>query len=744
DRVDLFERRLDGLSLEDSRELIEKLLRLHGFGELSDDTFDKIYYKVKGHPFSIKLFISLLVSGGYSLDSLLDTASEFEEEMERFLLDKVWEILNESEQEVLKALSVLRISLKGEEYPLIVGTPKLKKSLRQLLDMYIVEYNQEGKVFLHDLLKDYTRNKLDDKLLHKLHLEAAGYFTGKKNPDVVELKEAYFHFHEAGKLQEAVDVIVKISELFFLLGEESESFFHLVNDALTNCKNYRYDDLIKVKIRLLTFVNKYQEAERLINEVKDAGEKKFLMGKINQQKGQFREAVKCYETAMDTDCDLMRMEIFNGKAICFFYLGEWQQAEQNYRQALDQVVKLDAPLMRARILSNFAVLLNRMGKPYQAIEYYEEAEKILRQSNSLSLLARIYFNKANLFNQQMELSKARENLNESTAIMDRIRDHHGLIYNYGLYGDIAFQEEDYDAAMSWLKKALSYCEKYADNNLRTEILFFFGRILTHLKRLDEAEPYFQSALELNSKLDNHLVAANLYTEYAQFLMVRGDYLKAADYLEKVRVFADSTKHQELLIRSLYFLSKISEQGIDGEKKKSWQQDFLRISAEIPTPVMERLNRSFRWFEEQVFTRETKGFFVLTPKDGRRQVDVKEMAKLRSARESFEIFIDFVEQELLINGKIVNFFKKRTLVPLLAELAVNPGQIYDFSKLFESVWHREYDPDADGVTLRVNVSRLRSLLGDKKGNEHFIRSASDIGGYYFNEQTNYCILTATGS
>ncbi|MDD2715939.1 MAG: tetratricopeptide repeat protein [Candidatus Wallbacteria bacterium] len=742
DRVDLFERRLDGLALEDCRKLIEKLLKFHGFEDLTEEKFSKIYYKVKGHPFSIKLFISLMVSGGFSLDSLLDTSSEFEEEMERFLLDKVWEILEKSEQEVLKSLSIIRIPIKAEEYPLL-ATPILKKALRQLIDNYLIEYNKEGRIFIHDLLKDYASHKLDDKFLKKLHLQAAEYFHQKTPPEIAELKEAYYHYHEAGKVREAVQVIIKINEHFILQGEETEHFYHLVNDAIANCADNFREDLIKIKIWLLIYWNKFKEAEELAGEVKNPQDKIFIGAKISLQKGQYHEALKGFTEAQDNpNGDAQQLEILNGMAICNYYLGDWKKAEQYYLSSLELLKKHERPLMKGRVLSNFAVMLSTTGDLYRAIEYYQEAEKLYRQTNNLSLLSNVIYNKAMTYINMQELDRAREALKESMEIKEKIVDNQGMIYHLNLLGGISFLEGEYEASLQHNRQALKLAEKCGEIKLKTVIYCDFGRALTRMGKLEEAEANFHTAFEISTKADSRLYEAMLKQEYAQYLLVKGEREPALKYLEEVREFALAATHKELLVKSLYFLYRTGEL-LQDKHACDYSAEYQKKIAEVPNPLKERVAQLFKWYEDYVFTTEEKGFFLITPK-GKKSADTRDLGNTRAERDKFEIFIDFIEHELLIRGKKVKFFKKRTLVPLLYVLAAEPGKIFDFATLFEAVWGRKYDVESDGVTLRVNISRLRSIMGEKKGKEIFVRSSPDVGGYHFNSQTDYCIIIPSRS
>ncbi|MDD5091188.1 MAG: winged helix-turn-helix domain-containing protein, partial [Candidatus Wallbacteria bacterium] len=151
----------------------------------------------------------------------------------------------------------------------------------------------------------------------------------------------------------------------------------------------------------------------------------------------------------------------------------------------------------------------------------------------------------------------------------------------------------------------------------------------------------------------------------------------------------------------------------------------------------RLERSVEQFMIRFGRLKNEPYVILTEKDGRMAGNDENLVRVREQSSAFGIFIDFCENRLLLNGRFVPLFKKTVLIGMMFELVRDPGKVVSAPALFRAVWGRSLESDSDGSNLRMNISRLRTLLGEK--GTDLIRSSEEKSGYFFNNESDFCLI-----
>ncbi|MDD2716647.1 MAG: winged helix-turn-helix domain-containing protein [Candidatus Wallbacteria bacterium] len=732
--IEIHEKRLEGLKQEDAELLMDQLLELHGIEKLDAVQKDRIFHKVKGHPYSLKLFISLLVTGGYSLDSLLESASEFDEERERHLLEQVWNTFETAEQVILKFLSVLRIPIKLEEFPSLFDRHS-RTALRKLLDNYLVESTSEGRVYLHDLMRNRATENLAETDRIRFHTEVADIFAAKRKPVLGELKEAYFHYREAGRNELAVDVLSKLAYEILIRGEESENIYHLLDQALEGECGDKREILLKNRIELLIYWRQFAEAEAMLGRLEKKINRDFLSAKLNFRRGQFSEAVRLFESGLAKNPTRdEQADAYSTLALCYNYLGNLAGAEEYFRKALSEVREDCHPFFQAKNFLNLGIFLAHRGEVYKAIESLERAEKIFREYNALGRLANVLYNKAVFYFDIMELGKIRKYLDESTDVRENIKDKYGLVYNYSMRAELYFLEGDYRQSKAENRKALSLAERKSWIFPMAFVNSALGLVETRLGNPQAAEQHHKAALSYFDKIDYPVQKEWAHLNYAQFLLCERRIDEALTYLMQVKTFAESCSQQELLSRVLFFLYAAEKLKAD-EHCSVYNEEYNKTREKLPEQFRKRLDVEFQWFIENVL--KSGSGIVLSRRQGSLACNQEELEDFRKQGKTCAFFADFLNRELFVDGKKVPFFKKKVLVTLLTILVRNPGKLISPEEIFRAVWGRKYESDSDGANLRMNISRLRKALGSDS--ERFIRSSAEESGYYFDSESDYMLI-----
>ncbi|MDD2717895.1 MAG: AAA family ATPase [Candidatus Wallbacteria bacterium] len=727
--IDIFQLKLDGLKEQDAFLLMDQLLSFHHLPHFSSEQKKGIFKRTGGHPFFIKLLISLLVSGAHSLESLL-TGEDYQKELENSLLSRVWENLDSFSRALGLRLALLRIPVRPEDLP---GSGQ---GLRRLLDYFLLEHNQFGRIFLHDLLKEHFTSKIECTQKKEMHLEIASLLEHKKNAEILELKETFYQYQEAGETERAIDVLLRLCDEQQLLGAGTENVQNQVEILLLNGSEYRTGELRQALVSLLIYRRKFEEAKQALNSV-DRDKRRSLEARLFCEMGRLNEAKSLAENLLpELQQGRERTETLLVLAECSHTLGDYIQAENCYHR-LKATETGASPLLQARVDNDYGVFLYYRGEIREALELARSAEVVYRQYNAYYAIAEALYSQAYYHFDLQEVPASLETLESVIAIRKELKDNHGLAYCFNLKGEILFWKGEIQEAIRVEQEGLEYSRRDALVFIRGVIHNTLGTIYTRIGDQEQAETNFKTSLALLGQIDDPWRVAWARQNYAQYLLVCRRTDEAREYLDQVADFAEITR-QPRMSATLYFFRSLI-QGIQGDEngRKHDFGLFLNCISALPEPTREKLQLDFKWYADAAAGKKEPGLLLLT-RDEKKDAEIREISSSRQQKTSFEIFIDFDERELLVNGRAVKFFQKRIMVPLLQVFASDPGKIVKPQGIFQRIWERKFDPESDGSTFRMTITRLRSAL-DKKNPDRFICYSPEAGGYYFNNRCNYCII-----
>ncbi|MDD5090400.1 MAG: winged helix-turn-helix domain-containing protein [Candidatus Wallbacteria bacterium] len=734
--ADIFELRLEGLSNSDACGMISRLLEMHTSDPPPQDMMEDVFSLVGGHPYSLKLFLSLLITGEYSLDTLLSSPF-FSKERERTLLSKVWDSLDIEEKQLIMSLSVLRIPVKPDDFSFLMPG-KMREVLRRLLEKYLVDRLRNGLITLHDLLRSFAMDQLSPEAKNSLHLKIADYYTNNRDNSCVNLKEAYYHFQAGGEMARAIDSLIKLCREIFLLGLETENIFHLIDAALKDGRGYRSQDLYRARIQLLVYWRRYVEAERDFCNIESLDELNFLKGRMHFRKGEFSKAAAVFEQLLEQPVSAeRRADILGTLALCCNNTGHISRADEFYRRAEKETDQIAFPLISAKNSLNYAIFLSHRGQLAKALEVNEKAVRVFKDHNAQGRLANALYNRAIYFFENGDINKSRECLSESQEIKKRLNDQYGLLYNSALQGELYCAQGRYDQALrefrSAFETALHFNWIFPQAFLSTSI----GNVYTLLRKFTESEFHLQKALELFSTIDYPQQQMQCGLAYSLLLLAGNRYQEAVVILTEVRAFAEKCEQPELLADCLHFLSLKHHLSGEHEKASETSEEFRKQFSQLTASARERITAAHRRFEELALGLPGIRTLIVVTRRGSNALPQSGVEE-SFPRKAFEFYANFDSLELYVDSRRIPFFKKKTLVELLLRLARDPGQIVMPDELFLAVWKRTCEEDSDRSNLRMSIARLRKLL-DAKDLDRFIRSSDESSGYFFNPQTEFCVV-----
>jgi hypothetical protein len=122
--------------------MIKKLLELHSCASLKQHIMEEIYSRTGGHPFLIKSFLSLLVSGDKTAEELLSHREFSEDYMCRQLIKG----LKERERDLLVSFSVYRKPVRRDGLILIYSYEDIDCIIEVLKKKFLLELDGD-KIF---------------------------------------------------------------------------------------------------------------------------------------------------------------------------------------------------------------------------------------------------------------------------------------------------------------------------------------------------------------------------------------------------------------------------------------------------------------------------------------------------------------------------------------------------------------------------------------------------------------------
>ena len=245
---------------------------------------------------------------------------------------------------------------------------------------------------------------------------------------------------------------------------------------------------------------------------------------------------------------------------------------------------------------------------------------------------------------------------------------------------------------------------------------------------------------------------------AQIYIFRNDYYKACEKLENGLKYLKENNH--LLYYNLFFidyavLKFLTEKDTESIKIElnnlnisHW--DYMQALSNCLLCIIENKDsndiiKDLSFYKSVVLERELNRIKGILEKNKngilfnvningiKRKVEYYEMMDLNRKKENFNIFIDFVNQEMFILGKQHDIFKKNTLLRLLKVFCDTIGKDTSSEEIFELVWGRKLEDQSDFNLLRVSIHSLRKIFQEMLVNTRKSKT------YMLELKNDFCII-----
>ncbi|MDD5090440.1 MAG: tetratricopeptide repeat protein [Candidatus Wallbacteria bacterium] len=732
--VDVYTHVLKGLEPVDNELLVRILFQSHGLAEPGPETLNAITELSQGHAHSTKLLCGLLISGKITVADLGYGGKAYGQ-MEEYLTKLILDSLSDKTKDVMSVLSVFRIPVDKDLVNTLAGEDTAFV-LDELNKYCIADFDLSGMISLQALISRFIQKIYHHGNLSGLHLRAAKVLI-EQHPDNPEaLREAYFHFYRSGEREKSIDTLLELADLNLYLQEISKDVVHLLKTEVS-FGEHRVNDLRAALVDQLILQSRFEEAKQELAELQGA-ERFFQEANLHFRQGCSSSAVELYRKSISGLSDerkifFARMRIANSKA----YLGRLGEAEQDFIKLSESPSLKHYPLLKAVYQVYHAVFCQMQDRYEQALVLVEAA---LGQGKSFphSWLPYTHYLKALLLFGLNRSAEAENSMQDSEESNRELGDNLTRAAVLLLSGEIYSRKGEPEKAIEVLMESLQLCRRLGMKPTEAYSLCGIAVGFSKSGRSSDAEHYFQEALTVLGGIENLVAQISIRCSYAEFLLLSNCAVRALEVLKHIEGKLEEAGYNSSDACLFFFLTGKALRTLG---KNSAADEYTSRAKAILSGLKyflrENVEERISGLERSIDELSLKIRVILSGNEPKLS-GPEATADLRERCGEFELFADFAGSKLFVDGMEVDFFRRKTHVKLLQEFSTSPGQIRSAAEIYPKVWERNFDPQSDATTFRMNISRLRKIL-DPQNTHRFIEGTDDSHCYRLNPKINYCII-----
>lgn len=414
----------------------------------------QVFKKTGGLPLALNLFIGLLRY--YSIEDLVSQPSRYAKDIfNRYLIDKVFELLSGDETEMITRFSVFRSPVRKDAIYYLYPMANWEEVLISLIDKLLIIKN--GELFsMQPFIREFAYERLGER--RKYHIVAARYYLRDGNTE--NGLEAYYHYLQAKEFKGLKDVLIRIGDKLIRRGD-------------------------------------IELAHRLIKEtlqMEEAGELHLLLGKIYQVWGRLDEAILEYEIAYNGVGDLSKKALAKNQIGGVYLLREdYHKARPFLEESLHLRRHINEKAGIAEGLHQMGVLHIGLGRYGEAKKYLLEALRITEDlgdkgamAETLNELARIDFYEKEY---DIAISRLMNGVTLSRETSDK-RTEGTLLHNIG---SVYLERQDYEEAEKGFLESLKIKEEIGDRFGLAHTYHQLGNLYMEKGNKEKARTYFEKS-----------------------------------------------------------------------------------------------------------------------------------------------------------------------------------------------------------------------------------------------------------
>ena len=477
---------LKGLNFESGKQLLQNK-------NISPKLFKEFYTKTSGNPLLLELI-------------------ESKDKFNKYIYEEIFSKLSAEEKDIMEIFSIY-------EKPVPIDALSIKEdisfgTLDNLIKRLFIKETPEGTYYMHEFIKEYFYQRMIKQKKIYYHEQCAKYYLEQDTSE--EKLEAFYHFVNAKKYEDAIDLILKNSDRFINQG--------MGKKILTIFSKIDNDDIP------MSFLTNFLMLKARLN---------FITGKWSDSIKLFYRAL---ESVLMTGNESLRGEIQIEIGHIHEEQNQFNKALEMFRKGLEIGNKINSTKLLAESNRGIGRYYWRICDYKTARKYYLSALSTLKGSNEFRLISSVYIDLGNIYYETEDYKLSIKDLFKAIEYFEITDNKHELARSYNSLGSVYLVMNDFENAKKFYKKSLDIAEDiqdikaiayglsniaygYAKNNeikiaeefqerlkkllngIKNEnIIYIMGKtdglILYHHGENEKAILSFEKSLEIANKLNN--------------------------------------------------------------------------------------------------------------------------------------------------------------------------------------------------------------------------------------------------
>ncbi|MGQ9706355.1 MAG: tetratricopeptide repeat protein [bacterium] len=455
----------------------------------------------------------------------------------RVVFEYSYKLLTDAEKDILIKLSMFRGGFTREAVECVAEASILV--LSSLVDKSLVRINQAGRYEIHEVIRQFVYEKLDENNSEKENV--------KKRHS--EYYATFVNQREEGLIGEnQIEVIAEIAE-------EIENIRTGLSYAIERYDVLTIDKYIDSLSKFYDIRSWFSEGEeimgrmvsklrdRKVSDDKERGVFYKCLGKAISRYGTFLYRLGKYNDArISINESLSILRETNDKkeivyALCFLgetlrMAGDYSEATTVLKESIEISKEINDQYLLALSINNLGNIETLLGNYTKAEKLYKESLTIRKNISNVSGIASSLMNLGTIYYYIEEHSKSKEFYEEALEIFKKLNDRRGVALTLSNLGGFETIVGNYEAAENLFNKSIEISRKIGDRTLTARGLNNLGITLTDMGNYEKAEISLNECIGIYRESGDKRGTSVALNNLANVYLGKGDLERAVTVCEE--------------------------------------------------------------------------------------------------------------------------------------------------------------------------------------------------------------------
>jgi len=496
----------------------------------------------------------------------------------RAVFEYSWQLLTAEEKMTLQALAVFQGDFRRDAALAVLravdaeaGTVELLGLLTALVDKSLLQRRSNGQYTMQALLHQYALEKLHadpdlEAQVRQYHCAYYADFLHRQHPDL-----------EGAQQVAALDAIAEVLEdvrvawqwaaqqsctvcleqamhsltFFFTLRGRHLEGLQLFEDAISALEPLSTPEAVSTRgwllVRAASLAANGNDAERAQALAETAlamnqklgtaaavaashaqlGRVAWLRGEYPQAEEHYRQALEFHTTAGNLNGQARALD---HRGTLAWALGHYAEAQDDFERSLTLFRQTGNLHSIALVLDHLGVVARDTGNLDTAQEYFRQSYESFETLGAQMNLAFAANHLAGVLALSGELAEAEAYFEQCIAIGKEFGDRRSVAYTDYDWGILLMESGDLARAQGMLEESLAAFESFAEQFGVILVHVALGDLALHREQLETAQKHYHTAVQIAAAIENMRMVAHALTGWAKYLAATMRHVTAAEVL----------------------------------------------------------------------------------------------------------------------------------------------------------------------------------------------------------------------